>query len=487
MVDFSFLSQPAQLQLPDPMAMAIRGQTLANLAQQNRENDLSIQAKQQSLDDQKAVARVFADAQTLGWDAAMNKAVQEGNARGAQLGLAVRRADENQQADLKYKGAQTAEATAKGNQANAGALKENLVSIGNHAANLLEQAKAGQIDPWKAVGAVSFSVQKAGLDPQMFGFNANVPGNDPNAALAMLQSVAGNALSAADRIKLPSEVALNTAKAGEANATAGLRSTENQFYPQKIRNETTQANAAASQAATHRLDVMTPKVDISEATGLPYAVDRFAQGGPTVNPIAGAPQMKTTAMQKDLASQTVQEIGNLRASAQAAIQGQQAVKSLQEQEAKGIYSGGIQGTETFKTLANIYAATPGANKAVVDQLANTQAWDAKSGELVATMVKQLGGNRVTNNELNFIRNVKPNTLQTPEGRAQMYSILNKSFQNAIDTADQAEKYVQQPGVYTLSGFRPQYTSPQTPVSGSSKLLTAPPGSGADYVYTPGGR
>ena len=80
---------------------------------------------------------------------------------------------------------------------------------------------------------------------------------------------------------------------------------------------------------------MTPKVDISEATGLPYAVDRFAQGGPTVNPIAGAPQMKTTAMQKDLASQTVQEIGNPRASAQAAIQGQQAVKSLQEQEAMG--------------------------------------------------------------------------------------------------------------------------------------------------------
>jgi hypothetical protein len=128
---------------------------------------------------------------------------------------------------------------------------------------------------------------------------------------------------------------------------------------------------------------------------------------------------------------------------------------MQSQESKGIMSGGIAGTDTFKTLANIYAATPGANQAVVDKLANTQAWDAESGQLVAMMVKQMGGSRVTNSQLNFMRTIKPNTLMTPEGRGQLYSILNNAFQNQIDTADQAAKYVQTPGTYSLSGFSPQ--------------------------------
>ena len=46
--------------------------------------------------------------------------------------------------------------------------------------------EAGQIDPWKAVGAVSFSVQKGGGDPQMFGFNAECTGQRPQRG-ALLQ------------------------------------------------------------------------------------------------------------------------------------------------------------------------------------------------------------------------------------------------------------------------------------------------------------
>ena len=158
----------------------------------------------------------------------MNKAVQEGRARCAAWGSRCAVPTRISRPTSEYKGAQTVKGDRQGNQANAGALKENLVSIGNHAANLLEQARRGQIDPWKAVGAGQLLGAEAGLDPQMFGFNANVPGNAPTRALAMLQSVAGNALSAADRIKLPSEVALNTAKGGRGGRrrrACGVRKT----------------------------------------------------------------------------------------------------------------------------------------------------------------------------------------------------------------------------------------------------------------------
>ena len=73
----------------------------------------------------------------------------------------------------------------------------------------------------------------------------------------------------------------------------------------------------------------------------------------------------------------------------------------------------------------------------------------KSGELVATMVKQLGGNRVTNNELNFIRNVAEYAADAEAGRR--CTDPEQSVANAITAT--SREYVQRPGNVTLSGFQ----------------------------------
>ena len=251
--------------------------------------------------------------------------------------------------------------------------------------------------------------------------------------------------------------------------------TETGLMPYQAQTGRISANASASQAQTHRMDLVTPKIEVSEATGLPVSIDRFAPGGGAVNALANAPQMKPTVMQKDLASNTAKEVGALQTSAQAAMQGKQALDVMRGMDSQGIFSGGIQGSDTFKTLANVWAAAVPTSKDFADKLATTQAWDAKSGELVAMMVKQLGGNRVTNSELSFMKSIKPNTLQTEPGRQMLYNILDKSFANQIETANQAAAYVQKPGQYTLGGFTPS-------LGGSGNAVLRPNADGTmDYV------
>ena len=437
-LDPSILLSGRGVTSPDPMALAQQGLTLGNLANQQQMNQLTLRAAQET---QQAVPE-FTQRLARGEDInqiAGDMASRYPNALPKLL--QDYKAQQLTQSQISKENALAREADMKSKV-------QALDTFGKQAYGISQSQ--GPINPMQ-IGQIVAQAKFLGLPTDGLPSVMDQQGlkqwlaNAGNAAAGILDQVKANV----EKTMLPVNVAEKQAATNKTNVEAGLA-------PGIAQSGRISANAAASNAQSTRMGLVAPQVQISEATGLPVAIGRFNSSGQpeaSVTPISG-PQMKPTPMQKDLAGATAKEIGNLQNSAVAARQGLQSLTAMKSMEAKGIYSGGIQGTDTFKTLANVWAGTGLATQDQLDQLANTQAWDAKSGELVAQMLKQLGGNRITNNELNFIQRIKPNTLQTEAGRQMLYGALEKSFKNQIDTADQAARYVQQPGQYTLSGFVP---------------------------------
>src|SRR5271157_3280026 len=138
------------------------------------------------------------------------------------------------------------------------------------------------------------------------------------------------------------------------------------------------------------------------------------------------------------------------------------LEDMRNQEAQGIYSGGIQGQPAFKQMANVLAAGGLLSKDQANTLANSQAWDVESKNLVAQAVKQFvgGGGRVAARELDFMGKAKPEDLQTPQGREIVYNTLWKISDRINQQAQQAGQYFQQNG--ELTGFTPKFTQSQMP-------------------------
>jgi hypothetical protein len=141
------------------------------------------------------------------------------------------------------------------------------------------------------------------------------------------------------------------------------------------------------------------------------------------------------------------------ASAQASWQTKQYIDDLRRMDAQGIFSGGIEGTPFFRTLANVLA--PFLTPEYRDKLANTQAWTADTGNLIATAVRAFvgSGGRVAARELDFFKGVKPETLNQPETRQAIYQNIWKMADKLQQIPGLMTDYQQaNPNDYALSKF-----------------------------------
>ena len=157
------------------------------------------------------------------------------------------------------------------------------------------------------------------------------------------------------------------------------------------------------------------------------------------------------------------EVNSLVTKAQSANQMQALVVDMRNKEAQGILSGGVQGAPFFSKIANI-AAAMGAKGETIDKLQNTQAWSADSGHLIAQAVSQFAGARIAARELTFFENIKPQLVQTPEGREQIYQALYNISDRIKQQASQAQEYVNDPKNLGkgLGGFEPKFKEVKIP-------------------------
>lgn len=131
MINFDFLmGGPQGVQLPDPMRAFGNALTLAELSRRQRAGVEEDAAKSEMREAQKVAAQTFADAQTMGWQAAIQKAAQT-NPQGAALALKLRKEDEGADAELEYKRSQTTKNRADAAKTSVDARVKAAQDIGN--------------------------------------------------------------------------------------------------------------------------------------------------------------------------------------------------------------------------------------------------------------------------------------------------------------------------------------------------------------------
>lgn len=237
-MDFSFLSQPAQLQLPDPTAMAVRGQTLANLTQQNQENQYKLDAMKQAQEVKIAAGKVFGDAQTMGWDAAIRKAAQEGNNLGAAAALQLRRDDEGAAAKVDNDRAQAGERRSLALKNTTGAKAEAFKTF----APLVTGLASGQVPVNDQTQSAVYESARALLPENVVRTMPSDPAQMANWAKQFADPTVLNTLWK-DSQEVPAKVGLDNANANRANVEA-------QYIPQDSASRRMTAGAAVSNAAT---------------------------------------------------------------------------------------------------------------------------------------------------------------------------------------------------------------------------------------------
>lgn len=354
-MDFSFLSQPAQLQLPDPTAMAVRGQTLANLAQQNQEGSLRLQAMQDAQDIKTAAAKVFGDAQSMGWDAALRKAVADGNQRGAAAALQLRREDEAGQAKVNVD-------LATANEKNATAVEKDFLrrqkGLGDIANAAAEQARTGRVDLGYLKGMADF--YKLSIPP--------IPdGADPAAYVANLAS---SAISAKDRMEN------DTTQRGQTLTSDTTRRGQ----------DMTSATAAGEQAVQRRGQDMTAgtaanrlSFDRSQSGGLQSVSD--GQGGLYAFDKQNGTYKAATGPDGQPLPRTDKPLTE--------VQGNATAFGMRMQAANNIFSGLEKSGFDPGTLPNAYLPANKLGNYIADPKAQ-EAYQAKLNFMTASLRKESG-------------------------------------------------------------------------------------------------
>jgi len=141
MVDFSFLANPTALQLPDPTAMAIRGQTLANLTQQNQEGQAKLDAIRRAQEGQDALAQVLPALQAAGYS---KEAIQQAlQAQPKAAPFLLDYLDKKRKGDQDYEktGAEIQDKKADANKKDMDRTSEVADKFGNEAAWLADHPK----------------------------------------------------------------------------------------------------------------------------------------------------------------------------------------------------------------------------------------------------------------------------------------------------------------------------------------------------------
>lgn len=187
------------------------------------------------------------------------------------------------------------------------------------------------------------------------------------------------------------------------------------------------------------------------------------------------------------AANKVDELGK---AASTASDIKQTVADMQALDAKGVFSNVTSGPVTFLTNLGQAVGVP----VDASKLGNTEAYRALSTDLWQKMVAKMGGNRgVTAEEAAQIKQMVPLAAQSPQARAQLYTIMNgiadrqiAQYHNA-DKAFAASTAAEDPRIFQ-QGFGNTYTpQPQAPATVVPPAAPASPMSLDDYLKKHGGQ
>jgi hypothetical protein len=141
----------------------------------------------------------------------------------------------------------------------------------------------------------------------------------------------------------------------------------------------------------------------------------------------------------------------------------QLLQEMQATDAKGVYSGGVWGTEGGKRLVSILGGLGYLSPAQTEKLMNTQVFDAQARNVVAQAVSAFAQARVAARELPFFEPTKPSTEQLAATRQQIFPLLWSRAQRDIAFAQQQSEYINsrnpQTGMFPMDvgGFVPDFS------------------------------
>lgn len=190
--------------------------------------------------------------------------------------------------------------------------------------------------------------------------------------------------------------------------------------------------------------------------------DANKQGAPAQQqPAAAAEQpVKYTGPQREQIAAGGGELKELLAQSMPAGQTKTMIEDLRNREAQGIYSGAIGGQKAWQDFLSVGAQAGWLSPDTLKKLANSQAWDAEAMTLVAQSVRQFAGARVAARELAFFQQTKPQRLQTPEGREELYQNMWKIADRVQQQANLAGQHFAQYG--ELTSFQPKFVDRPMP-------------------------
>jgi hypothetical protein len=322
----------------------------------------------------------------------------------------------------------------------------------------------------QAYQALIMQMQFARLPMEAFGTPPSMMAG-PDAIRDYANTIAAAATTPKDAAEvaktyglLPGDIAQQGATLAKTKAETEKTQGESGLLTYNAQTGRISANASATNAATESRAQQFGRATLGvNDLGQGYAVTPASTTGqaPTGSIAQGA-QVGTPAGVKAAAVAGGAEVGELATKAQSAAQLQAMIGEMRAQEARGIYSGGIMGTEGAKRMVGLLAAAGVLPQAQADKLAHTQVFDAEAQQVVADAVSQFAGSRIAARELPFFQGTKPSTTQLAQARQDLYGSLYNRAQRAIDQAQQAGQHLRTPGNVDLSNFQPQYKSVPLP-------------------------
>lgn len=461
-LDPSILLQSTPFQMPNQLDLAGKGLTLANLANSNQMGNIQVMQAQQQMKMMADPRYSQAVAQMLGGGES-----QSGNPDFSFLSSypAAGQAAIEQLLKMRQTAAATEKDTAAAQMDRASTVVKKTNLLASFAANMDptdQDAKFRLLNGVYSLGMDKLmpppKIDASPGDWQAYANGVYTMGTDPE---KQTQIAVARAKLGPDVAKTLQETLTSQAEENKARVDAGLA-------PIKVSIERQQANAASLNAATHQAEFLNPSPIIDETSGQVVQPKRTAgPGGYTTSaaPITDAQgnpiQVRPTNAQGSLAKGAGDEVANLQAKAASAAQFKALLQDMAQQDAKGIYSGGVMGSDGAKKMVNILGGLGLLSKEQVAKLANTQVYDAESRQLVADAVSQFAGRTVAARELPFFQETKPSTIQAQQARDSLYDTLYNRSDRVQQQAAQASSYINTPDATgkrpnDLGSFQPKF-------------------------------
>jgi hypothetical protein len=509
-VDTSFLLGGKGVEAPDPIAMAGKGLTLAQLMN-------TVQASQLGLDTQRAnIAAIsspdYFPALGLGGGGApsmeaLQRIIQANPLAGPDL---LKRSF-----DLQKEQATIAKDRAEALAKEVESRTKQVGTMSNFAMKAAETPTPQNIQGY--LRQHSF----AGLPSDFFGPMPPL-GSSKEAWQSYLAGVASASQDPAAQLAIAKQAVMLPREAAASDVGTAKAQLEKEQLPQQLDIKQQEANTGSFGAETKRAEFTAPEMFFVPGDNTPHFRQKDMSGGMTSapgvgttggritsntgprNPFAQSPGETASPAVTDMQiapltpqQQRVAQAGQapstpptIGPTPQAVELGKEDVKKaseyasrmpeargaldsifdLRNQIAKGegLFSGPVRGSDFFKTVAGIVSQMPGTSDALRAAVSNTQAYDAQSMQLVLKLMgEQKGITPRSMAGLQAVASAKVNSFQTPQAMLQILNSLEDDARRQLAYARESAK--------TVSGGKPLAETPM-PGRGETKVTKRPDGS-----------